>query len=294
MWLDQKPFYIRERILLFLHRKLGINWIGCNMDALMIVKRNGQVSNFDSIRIKNAIKKAITASQANVPEEKIDQIVEDINTEIRGRFHDFFPNVENVQDIVEKHLVKSDLYDVAKSYIIYRAERSKEREKEGAVWQTDLSDKFACECGKTAYTLEYVKESLHGMLLQDFSREGTGLSYIRRYAHAQIVKIVNEFTQLISSERLEQPVQTFIEQYPILLSRFHAKRMFTKPKIVGRYEADFAVVNSQNNLCLIELERPSLQLFKKDGHLDLKSGFTNGRLHIIGNRIPAHPRGGFG
>ena len=35
---------------------------------------------------------------------------------------------ENIQDIVEKHLVKSGLYEVAKAYILYRAERTKARE----------------------------------------------------------------------------------------------------------------------------------------------------------------------
>ncbi len=99
------------------------------MQELMIVKRNGEVAQFDASRIKNAIKKAIQATQSSVPEEKIDRIVEDIGAEIDGRFFDFFPNVENKQDIVEKHLVKNDLYNVAKAYIIYRAERSREREE---------------------------------------------------------------------------------------------------------------------------------------------------------------------
>jgi len=99
------------------------------MDTLMIVKRNGEVSGFDEERIRNAIKKAITATQSNVAEEKIDEIVSEITDEISTRFVDFFPNVENVQDIVEKHLVKNDLYNVAKAYIIYRAERSREREE---------------------------------------------------------------------------------------------------------------------------------------------------------------------
>ena len=58
----------------------------------------------------------------------------------------------------------------------------------------------------------------------------------------------------------------FIEQHPILLSRFNAKRLFIKPDIVGRFKADFAVVDSRNQLWLIELEKPSLKLFKRDRH----------------------------
>lgn len=144
--------------------------------------------------------------------------------------------------------------------------RSPKLEIDGYVWQTELESEFACECGKNRYSLEYLKESMHGMLLKDFSRKLTGLSYIRRYGHSQVVKIVEEFTHILDTERLEQPTQVFIEQHPILLSRFHAKRLFVKPNIVGRFEADFAVVDSQDQLWLIELEKPSLKLFKKDGH----------------------------
>jgi len=49
--------------------------------------------------------------------------------EVEERFEEFYPNVENIQDIVEKHLVKNGLYEVAKVYILYRSERNKVREK---------------------------------------------------------------------------------------------------------------------------------------------------------------------
>jgi hypothetical protein len=139
-------------------------------------------------------------------------------------------------------------------------------EMEGCIWQTDLESEFACECGKTKYSLEYLKESMHGMLLKDFSKGITGLGYVRQYGHSQVSKIVTNFTELLNKERLEQPVQEFIENHPILLSRFHAKRLFVKPTILGRFTADFSLVDSQKQLWLIELEKPSLNLFKRDGH----------------------------
>ena len=36
--------------------------------------------------------------------------------EIENRFVDFYPNVENIQDLVEKHLMSNSLYNVSKSY----------------------------------------------------------------------------------------------------------------------------------------------------------------------------------
>ncbi|MCH7902490.1 ribonucleoside-diphosphate reductase subunit alpha, partial [archaeon] len=151
---------------------------------MMIVKRNGQVSNFDAIRIKNAIKKAITATQANVQDEKVNQIVEDINTEIRGRFHDFFPNVENVQDIVEKHLVKNDLYDVAKAYIIYRADREKEREQKKQ---------------------ETMQKSLLGKLTVKKS-DGTTVIFDLKKLHATIDRVSKGHEKYIKPELISQEV----------------------------------------------------------------------------------------
>lgn len=95
----------------------------------MVVKRTGDLVNFDKNRIESAISKAVKAVGDGSSEDLIISVVSNISEEIRERFIDFYPNVENIQDIVEKHLVKSGMYEVAKAYILYRAERQKEREK---------------------------------------------------------------------------------------------------------------------------------------------------------------------
>ncbi len=98
----------------------------------MVVKRTGEVVDFDESRIRNAIMKAIIASRSEIAQEKLDVIVSAISTEAERRFTDFYPNVENIQDIVEKHLVQSGLYEISKEYMLYRAKRQKEREDEKA------------------------------------------------------------------------------------------------------------------------------------------------------------------
>ncbi|MDO8480212.1 MAG: ribonucleoside-diphosphate reductase subunit alpha [Nanoarchaeota archaeon] len=100
------------------------------MPELKVVKRTGEVVNFDTERIRNAIRKATKAVGEPVPEERVEQMVNAITDEISNRFVDFHPNVENVQDIVEKHLVKNGLYEIAKAYIIYRADRQRMREEQ--------------------------------------------------------------------------------------------------------------------------------------------------------------------
>src|SRR3989344_2424967 len=97
---------------------------------MYITKRNGEVVEFHPEKIKIAISKAIRATKSHVDEAALDSIVNNIIIEIKSRFLDFYPNVENVQDIVEKHLVSSGMYHIAKEYIIYRAKRNEERQKQ--------------------------------------------------------------------------------------------------------------------------------------------------------------------
>ena len=101
------------------------------IEQLLVVKRSGELVEFDSNRILNAINAAINAEEdPKLSEVNSNEIVDKIEEEIFTRFVEFYPNVENIQDIVEKHLVRSDLFSVARRYIIYRAERAKEREKQ--------------------------------------------------------------------------------------------------------------------------------------------------------------------
>jgi len=98
--------------------------------SIHITKRSGEVVDFDSNKIKVAISKAVRAIKKEIREEDLDKIVLDVVNEIQERFVDFYPNVENIQDIVEKHLIDNDLYEIAKAYILYRAKRREEREKQ--------------------------------------------------------------------------------------------------------------------------------------------------------------------
>ena len=144
--------------------------------------------------------------------------------------------------------------------------RQPQLEEEGCIWQYDAPNEFKCECGKAYYPLKYLKESLHGMLLKRLSKNITTLSYVRSYAHTQIIDIVNEFDKLLETKKDEKTLQEYIEKHPVMLARFHAKRLFVKPTILGRFQTDFAILNTSNQLLMIELEKPTMRLFKRNGH----------------------------
>ena len=102
--------------------------------SLMVIKRTGEVVDFDRERIRVAIAKAIRATAPRDQWDSLENgtlsgVVADVTDEIDSRFIELYPNVENIQDIVEKHLVKNGLYEIAKAYILYRAERQQAREQ---------------------------------------------------------------------------------------------------------------------------------------------------------------------
>ncbi len=109
-----------------------------------IVKRDGRKTVFDEEKITDAIKKAFIATGEFKPYSYFKEISGDVFSEIYKRGFNT-PTVEQVQDIVEEILIARNHAHVAKSYIIYRAERSRIREMNGRLMKTyeDLTFKDA-------------------------------------------------------------------------------------------------------------------------------------------------------
>ncbi len=99
----------------------------------VIKKRNGDTVPFEVAKIETALKKAfiaVTKDDKQALASHIASLVEkELELEVMTR-EGYVPTVEHTQDLVEKHVMAAGFYDVAKAYIIYRYERSKDREKE--------------------------------------------------------------------------------------------------------------------------------------------------------------------
>ncbi|MEI6672730.1 MAG: ATP cone domain-containing protein [bacterium] len=95
-----------------------------------IKKRNGEIVPFDLNRIHSALTKAYEATYTDTTDIPI--IVDDINQQISQRQQTLqegqYIDVEYVQDIVEKTLMKNGKFEVAKAYILYREQRKAQRE----------------------------------------------------------------------------------------------------------------------------------------------------------------------
>jgi ribonucleoside-diphosphate reductase alpha chain len=105
-----------------------------------IVKRDGRVVDFDKRRIEDAIRKAMVSVNrydTDTLSKVMDYVIGAINKKYSGKV---MPHVEDVQDIVEFALVKYDLYEVAKAYILYRKERERIREEKMIILEKDYVD----------------------------------------------------------------------------------------------------------------------------------------------------------
>ncbi len=91
---------------------------------MKIIKRDGSEENFDRVKIKNAIRKANedTENKPELTERQIDYIslvIEDHCNEVGRAF-----SVEEIQELVETHIILQGAPETAKRYIRYRFTRN--------------------------------------------------------------------------------------------------------------------------------------------------------------------------
>ena len=107
-----------------------------------IRKRDGRVVPFEIDKIESAIIKAFTATYKLGSEETAKTLSAEVLSilEVEGNNS---PDVEHIQDIVERVLMDNGYVQTAKAYILYRAERSKRREMNTRLMQTYEEITFA-------------------------------------------------------------------------------------------------------------------------------------------------------
>jgi len=148
---------------------------------------------------------------------------------------------------------------------VYSAlERKLEDEKNGTIWYEDLPDRFVCGCGKLECNLTFMKKNMHALLFCYFNNLGE-VSFTRMYEKDALELIVTNFTKLLDLNPLEAPVQKYIERNPILLYQFSPQRIFYKPDVMSKYQADIVILNHKKELILIELEKPGKKILTKSG-----------------------------
>lgn len=97
-----------------------------------VVKRDGQIAEFDIHKIGAAIQKAFEASGKNFHPSVIDMLALKVTANFEPKIKDGKIKVEEIQDSVEEVLSQAGYADVAKGYILYRKQREKIRNLKSA------------------------------------------------------------------------------------------------------------------------------------------------------------------
>ena len=101
------------------------------MQIKEIFKRNHSKMPFQIEKITEAVLKAMLSVKNGSPkdaEEIANKVCSNLN-ERRASIPNYVPNVEEIQDLVEQTLMKSEFLDVAKAYILYRNIQAKKRQR---------------------------------------------------------------------------------------------------------------------------------------------------------------------
>ena len=87
-----------------------------------IKKRTGDIVPFDAKKITDAIRKAnLESIDETFSKRRLDALTKSV---VKHLSEDEVPTVENIQDTVEKVLIKNNYASTAKAYILYRAEQA--------------------------------------------------------------------------------------------------------------------------------------------------------------------------
>ena len=95
---------------------------------MKVIKRDGKQEEFNEVNIRKAIKAANNSvdKEKQISDEKVEKV---LNFVLKNISSEEKVEIERIQDLVEDGLMKENCFEVAKSFILYREERAKERFK---------------------------------------------------------------------------------------------------------------------------------------------------------------------
>jgi ribonucleoside-triphosphate reductase len=100
---------------------------------ISVVKRDGEITDFNISKISGALAKAFTATQKNFNEDIINLLALRVTSDFQDKVKDGAITVEDIQDSCEHVLEQAGYTDVAKAYILYRKNRERIRNMKSTI-----------------------------------------------------------------------------------------------------------------------------------------------------------------
>ena len=100
---------------------------------IQVIKRDGEVAEFNLSKITEAIKKAFKATNKDYTEEILQLLSLRVTSDFQSKMKDGKIDVEQIQDSAEHVLEETGYTDVAKAYILYRKQRERIRNMKNTI-----------------------------------------------------------------------------------------------------------------------------------------------------------------
>ena len=103
------------------------------LGMIQVIKRDGEVAEFNLAKITEAIKKAFKATNKDYTDEILQLLSLRVTADFQGKMKDGKISVEQIQDSAEHVLEETGYTDVAKAYILYRKQRERIRNMKNTI-----------------------------------------------------------------------------------------------------------------------------------------------------------------
>ena len=135
-----------------------------------VIKRDGKIEPFNIAKIIKAMESAFVEVDGKLTEVSLGK-VHSIALDIEKIDKSKDLQVEEIQDIIEKKLMATNRKDVAKAYILYRAERNRIRDRNSA-FRKEVNEVFVGITPK----LEGIMDEMYDCDIYIFRHPGMGNS----------------------------------------------------------------------------------------------------------------------
>ena len=95
---------------------------------MKVIKRDGTPQEYDFMKIANAVTKAFESVEQTVPDKFLEQVKDSVEKLVISNNGNGTP-IEDIQDTIQKELIKRNKYEVVEAFINYRRKREEIREQ---------------------------------------------------------------------------------------------------------------------------------------------------------------------
>jgi ribonucleoside-diphosphate reductase alpha chain len=219
------------------------------MAITLIRKRGGSITDFDRSRIESAINKAYKASNTEIDELALGTLVDAVLIELGDTYDENrIPNVEDVQNIVEKKIAEKGDFEVAKAYIIYRQQHAQARyeEQQALLDAMDRSEiKVKKRSGKIVpFDIKEIEKAIENVC-QGYEK----CVDVPEVVHAIKLGIYDGITTAEINKVVVMTLKSHVEHDPtfsFLTARFLANDIYKEVVGVDEFSAHFKKLHAKN------------------------------------------------